>query len=171
MCSMMTPCPDLFPAATAVPLLAYHHCCCCIGAAAVLAGEGADFLLGEVTDTISRVRTEQGLLTYLSCLKALGGAAHLRSLKAITRLRLQSELYSLTSPGGGGCDDWQAAYPVYRLRVTAGQAEPGQAHVGGCVLGFGVCSYSHVGIHTTATNHALPILAKLTPDYCSYSGA
>lgn len=28
-------------------------------------GEGADFLIGEVTDTISRVRTEQGLLTYL----------------------------------------------------------------------------------------------------------
>jgi hypothetical protein len=52
-----------------------------------------------VTDTISRVRTEQGLLTYLHCLKALGGASHLRSLKAITRLRLQSELYSLTSPG------------------------------------------------------------------------
>lgn len=64
-------------------------------------GEGADFLLGEVTDTVTRVRTEQGLLTYLSCLKALGGAPHLRSLKAITRLRLQSELYSLTSPGGG----------------------------------------------------------------------
>ncbi|WIA11477.1 hypothetical protein OEZ85_011591 [Tetradesmus obliquus] len=63
-------------------------------------GEGADFLLGEVTDTISRVRTEQGLLTYLHCLKALGGAHHLKSLKAITRLRLQSELYSLTSPGG-----------------------------------------------------------------------
>jgi len=64
-------------------------------------GEGADFLLGEVTDTVTRVRTEQGLLTYLSCLKALGGAPYLRSLKAITRLRLQSELYSLTSPGGG----------------------------------------------------------------------
>eukprot|EP00878_Enallax_costatus_P027555 GHUV01029683.1.p1 GENE.GHUV01029683.1~~GHUV01029683.1.p1 ORF type:complete len:276 (+),score=63.20 GHUV01029683.1:807-1634(+) len=63
-------------------------------------GEGADFLVGEVTDTISRVRTEQGLLTYLQCLKSLGGAQHLRSLKAITRLRLQSELYSLTSPGG-----------------------------------------------------------------------
>lgn len=65
-------------------------------------GEGADFLLGEVTDTVTRVRTEQGLLTYLSCLKALGGAPHLKSLKAITRLRLQSELYSLTSPGGRG---------------------------------------------------------------------
>eukprot|EP00879_Flechtneria_rotunda_P004592 GHRR01004847.1.p1 GENE.GHRR01004847.1~~GHRR01004847.1.p1 ORF type:complete len:391 (+),score=116.64 GHRR01004847.1:737-1909(+) len=63
-------------------------------------GEGADFLLGEVTDTISRVRTEQGLLTYLRCLKALGGSSYLRSLKSITRLRLQSELYSLTSPGG-----------------------------------------------------------------------
>eukprot|EP00879_Flechtneria_rotunda_P016324 GHRR01017079.1.p2 GENE.GHRR01017079.1~~GHRR01017079.1.p2 ORF type:complete len:128 (+),score=14.86 GHRR01017079.1:1292-1675(+) len=54
---------------------------------------------GEVTDTISRVRTEQGLLTYLRCLKALGGSSYLRSLKSITRLRLQSELYSLTSPG------------------------------------------------------------------------
>lgn len=63
-------------------------------------GEGADFLLGEVAETVTRVRTEQGLLTYLSCLKALGGAPHLKSLKAITRLRLQSELYSLTSPGG-----------------------------------------------------------------------
>jgi hypothetical protein len=62
-------------------------------------GEGADFLLGEVAETVTRVRTEQGLLTYLSCLKALGGAPHLKSLKAITRLRLQSELYSLTSPG------------------------------------------------------------------------
>lgn len=65
-------------------------------------GEGADFLLGEVAETVTRVRTEQGLLTYLSCLKALGGAPHLKSLKAITRLRLQSELYSLTSPGVGG---------------------------------------------------------------------
>eukprot|EP00775_Hariotina_reticulata_P006052 gene6052-6290_t len=63
-------------------------------------GEGADFLIGEVTETITRVRTEQGLLTYLSCLKALEGAAHLKSLKSITRLRLQSELYGLTSPGG-----------------------------------------------------------------------
>lgn len=70
-------------------------------------GEGADFLLGEVTETVTRVRTEQGLLTYLSCLKALGGAPHLKSLKAITRLRLQSELYSLTSPGEWmSCGGW-----------------------------------------------------------------
>lgn len=40
-------------------------------------------------------------VVYVQCLKSLGGAQLLRSLKAITRLRLQSELYSLTSPGVG----------------------------------------------------------------------
>jgi hypothetical protein len=69
-------------------------------------GEGADFLIGEVTETITRVRTEQGLLTYLSCLKALEGAVHLKSLKSITRLRLQSELYGLTSPGETCPQSW-----------------------------------------------------------------
>ena len=57
-------------------------------------------VVGEVTDTITRVRTEQGLLTYLGSLKALKNSDQLRNLRAITRLRLQSELYSLTSPGG-----------------------------------------------------------------------
>jgi len=80
-------------------------------------GEGADFLIGEVTETITRVRTEQGLLTYLSCLKALGGAVHLESLKSITRLRLQSELYSLTSPGGLGPrrERWLTCLPAAGL--------------------------------------------------------
>jgi hypothetical protein len=55
---------------------------------------------GEITDTISRVRTEGGLLLYLGALSGFKGAEGLRHLSAITRLRLQSELYSLTSPGG-----------------------------------------------------------------------
>lgn len=85
-------------------------------------GEGADFLLGEVTDTVTRVRTEQGLLTYLSCLQALGGAPHLKSLKAITRLRLQSELYSLTSPGvcgGGGGGVNTPTHAVFWVKCSA----------------------------------------------------
>lgn len=63
-------------------------------------GEGADFLIGEVTDTITRVKTETGHLQYLGALLALAGSPHLKSLSIMTKLRLQSELYSLTSPGG-----------------------------------------------------------------------
>jgi len=47
----------------------------------------------------SQVRTEEGLLAYLSRLRALHGTEVLDSLGAITRLRLQSELYSLTTAG------------------------------------------------------------------------
>lgn len=63
-------------------------------------GSGADFLLGEVSDMLGRIRSEAGLLQYLVALQALKGSPHLRTLHNITSLRLQSELYSLTSPGG-----------------------------------------------------------------------
>ncbi len=47
-----------------------------------------------------QVRTEEGLLAYLEALQALGGADVMRNLGVVTRLRLQNELYSLTTPGG-----------------------------------------------------------------------
>mmetsp|Transcript_34228 Transcript_34228/g.75951 ORF Transcript_34228/g.75951 Transcript_34228/m.75951 type:complete len:538 (-) Transcript_34228:177-1790(-) len=63
-------------------------------------GSGADFLVGEVTDTLGKIRSETGLLHYLRALAALGDSPHFPTLGNITKLRLQSELYSLASPGG-----------------------------------------------------------------------
>jgi hypothetical protein len=62
-------------------------------------GEGADFAVAEATATISRVRSEQGLLAYLEALVALAPALRHRALGVTTRLRLQAELYSLASRG------------------------------------------------------------------------
>ncbi|GBF87356.1 K-stimulated pyrophosphate-energized sodium pump protein [Raphidocelis subcapitata] len=62
-------------------------------------GEGTDFVVAEVTETIPRVRSEQGLLSYLRALIALGPTLRERGLGVTTKLRLQSELYSLASRG------------------------------------------------------------------------
>lgn len=62
-------------------------------------GEGTDFVVAEITDTIPRVKSERGLLSYLRALIALGPALRERGLGVTTRLRLQSELYSLASRG------------------------------------------------------------------------
>jgi hypothetical protein len=40
-------------------------------------------------------------VAYLRAIRGLGGAVQLRDLGPIAKLRLQSELYSLTTPGGG----------------------------------------------------------------------
>jgi hypothetical protein len=45
-------------------------------------------------------RSESGYLRYLASLTALGPSSLLRTLHPITSLRLQSDLYALTSPGG-----------------------------------------------------------------------
>lgn len=66
-----------------------------------VAGEGADFAVDRITDTLSKeVRTEAGLLRYLHMLMALRGRPHLALLSTATRVRLQGEMYLLTQPGG-----------------------------------------------------------------------
>lgn len=55
-----------------------------------VAGEGADFAVDRITDVLSKeVKTEAGLLRYLSMLMALGGRRHLALLSTATRVRLQ----------------------------------------------------------------------------------
>ena len=55
-----------------------------------LEGEGADFVIGCVADTLSKdIRTGAGLLRYLAALSALRGAPCLALLRTATRLRLQ----------------------------------------------------------------------------------
>ncbi|KAL4424031.1 hypothetical protein ABPG75_001332 [Micractinium tetrahymenae] len=66
-----------------------------------LAGEGTDFAVDRMTDTLSKeIRTEQALLRYLRMLMALRGRPHLGLLRTATRVRLQGELYLLSQPGG-----------------------------------------------------------------------
>ncbi|KAK9805743.1 hypothetical protein WJX73_004906 [Symbiochloris irregularis] len=63
-------------------------------------GEGADMLVGELADTLRQMRTEASLLRYLKALLALQRSTFLTHTRRITRIRLQAELYSLTSRGG-----------------------------------------------------------------------
>ncbi len=63
-------------------------------------GEGADFVLTEVTDTLQKMKAEGSLLKYLSALITMKYSPYLATTKKITKLRLQAELYSLTSSGG-----------------------------------------------------------------------
>ena len=64
------------------------------------AGEGADFVLTEVTDTLQRIKTGGSLLQYLSALRELRYSPYFIDAEKITKLRLQAELYSLTSARG-----------------------------------------------------------------------
>lgn len=59
-----------------------------------------EFVLTEISDMLHKIKAETGLLKYLRSLEALGGWEHLHSVSLVTKLKLQSELYSLTSPGG-----------------------------------------------------------------------
>jgi hypothetical protein len=43
---------------------------------------------------------ERGLVRYLLALQGLAGSEQVRTLRARTRIRLQSELYTLTLQGG-----------------------------------------------------------------------
>ncbi len=63
-------------------------------------GEGADFVLTEVTDTLRKMKAEGSLLKYLSALMTMKYSPYMPPTKKITKLRLQAELYSLTSAGG-----------------------------------------------------------------------
>ncbi|KAK9822986.1 hypothetical protein WJX81_000828 [Elliptochloris bilobata] len=63
-------------------------------------GEGADFVITTVTDTMHLMREEQSLLRYLHALAGLRDSPFLARCKRTTRLRLQAELYSLTQVGG-----------------------------------------------------------------------
>ncbi|KAI7841005.1 hypothetical protein COHA_005233 [Chlorella ohadii] len=66
-----------------------------------LAGEGADFALDQIVDTISKeIRAEGALLRYLHTLLCLRGRPHLALATTATRVRLQGELYLLSQPGG-----------------------------------------------------------------------
>ncbi|DBB03908.1 TPA: hypothetical protein ACH3X1_012993 [Trebouxia sp. C0004] len=63
-------------------------------------GEGADFVLTEMTDTLQKMKAEGSLLKYLSALMTMKYSPYMPPTKKITKLRLQAELYSLTSAGG-----------------------------------------------------------------------
>lgn len=63
-------------------------------------GEGANFVLTEVTDTLQKIKAEGSLLKYLRALIALQYSPYLASTQTVTKLRLQGQLYSLTSSGG-----------------------------------------------------------------------
>ncbi|PSC73443.1 K(+)-stimulated pyrophosphate-energized sodium pump [Micractinium conductrix] len=81
-----------------------------------LAGEGADFAVDRITDTLSKeIRTEQGLLRSLRMLMALRGRPHLALLSTATRVRLQGEVYLLSQPGG-------PRYAPRRVNKLAGEA-------------------------------------------------
>ncbi|GAX79539.1 hypothetical protein CEUSTIGMA_g6980.t1 [Chlamydomonas eustigma] len=68
--------------------------------ATALLGLDVDFLISEFIDMLGKIRNEAGMLKYLSALTGLKGCVQLKALNPITSLRLQSELYALTSPGG-----------------------------------------------------------------------
>ena len=63
-------------------------------------GAGANFVLTEVTDTLQKIKAEGSLLKYLNALIALKYSPYLATTHTVTKLRLQAELYSLTSSGG-----------------------------------------------------------------------
>ncbi|GAB4815145.1 hypothetical protein N2152v2_002191 [Parachlorella kessleri] len=64
-------------------------------------GEGADFLISRIVDTISKeVRSEEGLVKYLRAVMALRGSPYFAAVPTATRVRLQGEIYSLTQSGG-----------------------------------------------------------------------
>lgn len=63
-------------------------------------GEGTDFVLTEVTDTLSKMKSQHSLQKYLEVLLCLAESPHLATVRTITKLRLQAELYGLTSAGG-----------------------------------------------------------------------
>ena len=54
-----------------------------------MAGDGADFLLSEVTEALKLMKTESSLLTYLDSLLDLRGSPYLYTTKRATRLNLQ----------------------------------------------------------------------------------
>ena len=63
-------------------------------------GEGANFVLTEVIDTLQKIKAEGSLLKYLRALIALQYSPYLGATQTVTKLRLQGELYTLTSSGG-----------------------------------------------------------------------
>lgn len=63
-------------------------------------GQGTDFVLTEVTDTLQKMKSKDSLLRYLSVLLTLRQSPYLATARKVTRLRLQAELYHLTSSGG-----------------------------------------------------------------------
>ena len=62
-------------------------------------GQGTDFVLTEVTDTLRNMKSQNSLLKYLSVLLTLKRSPYLATARKVTRLRLQGELYNLTSSG------------------------------------------------------------------------
>ena len=63
-------------------------------------GESANFVLTEVTETLQKIKAEGSLLKYLRALIALQYSPYFPKTQTVTKLRLQGELYSLTSSGG-----------------------------------------------------------------------
>jgi len=60
---------------------------------------GSAFLLAEVARVLREMRSEEALLKYLRALQGLAGSGALDEVPTMVRVRLQIELYSLTTPG------------------------------------------------------------------------
>ncbi|KAK9809976.1 hypothetical protein WJX72_002897 [[Myrmecia] bisecta] len=78
-------------------------------------GESADYVIVHFTETLRLLKPEQSLLAFLSALVGLKGCPYLSATRSITRLRLQAELYSLTTVGG-------PRYPPKSVNVAAFRA-------------------------------------------------
>lgn len=59
-----------------------------------------DFLFSQFTDTMRAIKAEPGLQRYLKSMAGLKECENLVCIRTVTRLRLEAELYSLTSPSG-----------------------------------------------------------------------
>lgn len=75
--------------------------------------EGVDYALLELCRYLKEVKSEVALLKYLECFDALRGTSVFVQASDLTRLRLQSELFDLTVPGG-------PRYTPYKVRRKAG---------------------------------------------------
>lgn len=77
--------------------------------------EAVDFAILELCRYLREVKSEVALYRYLECFEALGGTSIFLQLSDLTRLRLQSEIFDLTVPGG-------PRYTPYKVRRRAGRA-------------------------------------------------
>jgi hypothetical protein len=99
-------------------------------------GEGADFLIGRIVDTISKeVRSEEGLLKYLRMVMALKASPYFASIPTATRVRLQVCCEGTGEAGSGkfllcqgvqpaGCVVLLLAHGVHRGACSTFESQP-----------------------------------------------
>eukprot|EP00192_Tetraselmis_astigmatica_P004971 CAMPEP_0117649204 /NCGR_PEP_ID=MMETSP0804-20121206/841_1 /TAXON_ID=1074897 /ORGANISM="Tetraselmis astigmatica, Strain CCMP880" /LENGTH=434 /DNA_ID=CAMNT_0005454913 /DNA_START=363 /DNA_END=1668 /DNA_ORIENTATION=+ len=75
-------------------------------------GSGRDILVGHVVSTLKKINSEPALLCYLKALQVLQGHPQLDLLDDRIKVKLRTELYTLTSSGG-------PRYPPPAVRAAA----------------------------------------------------